>query len=294
MGNTSKWIGSAVRGLRSFAYGGQHQSRVGLALGGGFARGIAHIGVLRVLEEAGIQIDCIGGTSVGALIGAAYASGATLDDMERQGSETRFRDFGRWTLSRMGMASNERLEDFLRKFTTTRYFEDLKIPFVIVATDIVSGQSVYFTEGEIGIALRASCAYPGLFLPVEHRGHILVDGFLTDAVPSRALRAMGANLVIGVHLEPGELRDKPRNTIEVIGRSFSIIQATQDAPWRHATDILIEPDVHDVLWDGFVETPRLVAAGAEATRAALPKIRAAIAGRLPPPANPSAGFQHSR
>ncbi|HXW18455.1 MAG TPA: patatin-like phospholipase family protein [Candidatus Acidoferrales bacterium] len=282
MSNASKWIGSAVRGLRSFAYGGDKQARVGLALGGGFARGIAHIGVLRVFEEAGIEIHCMAGTSVGALIGAAYASGATLDDMERQGSETRFRDFGRWTLSRMGMASNERLEDFLRKFTTARYFEELKMPFAIVATDIVSGESVYFAEGEIGIALRASCAYPGLFLPIEHRGHILVDGFLTDAVPSRAVRELGANVVIGVHLEPGELKDKPRNTIEVIGRSFSIIQATQDAPWRHATDVLIEPDVHDVLWDGFVETPRLVAAGAAATRAALPKIRAAIAKLTPP------------
>ncbi len=283
MGTTKKWLGSAVRGLRSFAYGGEFgRPRVGLALGGGFARGIAHIGVLRVFEEAGIPIDCLAGTSVGALIGAAYASGATLDDMERQGSETRFRDFGRWTLSRMGMASNERLEDFLHKFTTARYFEELKVPFAIVATDLVRGESVYFTEGEIGIALRASCAYPGLFLPVEHRGHFLVDGFLTDAVPTRAVRALGANIAIGVYLEPGELKEKPRNTIEVIGRSFSIIQESQDPPWRHAADVVIEPDVHDVLWDGFVETPRLVAAGAAAARAALPKIRAVIARHMPP------------
>jgi NTE family protein len=278
MPTTRKWLGSAVRGLRSFAYGGAgERPRIGLALGGGFARGIAHIGVLRVFEEEGIPIDCLAGTSVGALIGAAYASGATLDDMERQGSETRFRDFGRWTLSRMGMASNERLEDFLRKFTTARYFEELKLPFAIVATDIVRGESVYFTTGEIGIALRASCAYPGLFLPVEYRGRSLVDGFLTDAVPTRAVRALGANIAIGIYLEPGELKDKPRNTIEVIGRAFSIIQETQDPPWRHAADVVIEPDVHDVLWDGFIETPRLIAAGAAATRASLPKIRAAIA-----------------
>jgi NTE family protein len=177
----------------------------------------------------------------------------------------------------MGMASNERLEDFLRKFTTARYFEELKLPFAIVATDIVRGESVYFTTGEIGIALRASCAYPGLFLPVEYRGRSLVDGFLTDAVPTRAVRALGANIAIGIYLEPGELKDKPRNTIEVIGRAFSIIQETQDPPWRHAADVVIEPDVHDVLWDGFIETPRLIAAGAAATRASLPKIRAAIA-----------------
>jgi len=160
-----------------------------------------------------------------------------------------------------------------------------------VATDIVRGESVYFTEGEIGIALRASCAYPGLFLPVEHRDRILVDGFLTDAVPTRAVRALGANIAIGVHLEPGELKDKPRNTIEVIGRSFSIIQASQDPPWRHAADVVIEPEVHDVLWDGFVETPRLVAAGAAATRAALPRIRAAIARHMPPTSPDSQSVQ---
>lgn len=291
MGTGMKWLNSAVRGLRSFAYGPDHdRPHLGLALGGGFARGIAHIGVLRAFEEAGIRIDFLAGTSVGALIGAAYASGATLDDLERQGSTTHFRDFGRWTLSRMGMASNERLEDFLRKFTTVRFFEEMKIPFTIVATDLILGESVYFTEGEIGPALRASCAYPGLFLPVQYEGHYLVDGFLTEAVPTGALKARGADVVIAVHLEPGELHEKPRNTIEVIGRSFSIIQGKYEQPWRKMADVVIEPDVRDVLWDGFAQTPRLIAAGAEATVAALPQIREAIARRSPsePPATGSA------
>jgi NTE family protein len=277
MGNAKKWIGSAVRGLRSFAYGpGDGRPRVGLALGGGFARGISHLGVLRVFEEEGIPIDYIAGTSVGALIAAGYASGATLDQMEAQGSATHFRDFGRWTLSRMGMASNERLENFLRKFSTARYFEELKIPLSIVATDLIKGETVYYTDGEIGPALRASCAYPGLFLPVEYRGRILVDGFLTEAVPAEAVRRLGASVVISIYLEPGELKERPRNTIEVIGRSFSIIQGTYEQPWRKASDVVIEPDVHEVLWDGFALTPRLVAAGASAAREALPKIRAAI------------------
>jgi len=283
MGTAMKWIGSAVRGLRNFAYGPEDaRPRVGLALGGGFARGIAHIGVLRAFEEANIQFDCLTGTSVGALIGAAYASGATLEELERRGSETTFHDFGRWTLSRMGMASNDRLENFLRSFTTARFFEELKAPFAIVATDLMRGESVYFTDGEIAPALRASCAYPGLFLPVEYRGHFLVDGFVTEAVPTLAARALGAQVVIAVHLEPGELRSKPRNTIEVIGRSFSIIQTTADRNWRNAADVVIEPDVHDVLWDGFAETPRMVTAGYQAAMAALPSIRAAIARKLPP------------
>jgi NTE family protein len=284
MSELFKWAGAAVRGLRTFAYGpSTGRPRVGLALGGGFARGIAHIGVLRVLTAQGIPIDCIAGTSVGALIGSAYASGTSLDEMQRQGAETRFRDFGRWTLSRMGMATNDRLEDFLHRLASFKYFEELKIPFCIVATDLVKGESVEFTQGEIGPALRASCAYPGLFLPIEYQGHVLVDGFLTAPVPTEALKRMGAEVVVAVHLEPGLLLDKPRNTIEVIGRSFSIIQAGAELPWRHAADVIIEPEVHQFLWDDFSKTPELVAGGEAAARAAIPQIKAAIARHSPAP-----------
>lgn len=273
-----KWIGSAVQGLRSFAYGPDSgRPRIGLALGGGFARGIAHIGVLRVLQEEGIPIDLVAGTSVGALIGAAYCSGATLDEMERQGSLTKFKDFGRWTISRLGMATNDKLEFYLQRFSSFTYFEELKIPLGIVATDLVRGETICFTEGEIGPAVRASCAYPGLFLPVEHNGQYMVDGFLTAPVPTTEVRQMGAQLVIGIHLEPGLLNEKPRNTIEVISRSFSIIQTVANQPWRGLTDVLIEPDVHHVLWDEFVKTPQLISAGADACYAALPKIKHLLA-----------------
>src|SRR5271163_3811309 len=279
MGYTTKWLGKAIRGLRSFAYDAEGQRpKVGVALGGGFARGIAHVGVLRALEENEIPIDFIAGTSVGALIAAAYASGTTLEHMAQQSAITRFRDFGRWTLSRMGMASNEPLVDFLQRLTPAKYFHEMRIPLAIVATDLLKGTSIHFTEGEIGPALRASCAYPGLFLPVEHQGHYLVDGFLTEQVPSPALRKMGAEMVIGIHLEPGLLESKPRNTIEVISRSFSIIQSVAVRPWRGLTDVLIEPNVHHILWDQFSETPRLVAAGEVATRAALPRIKALLSG----------------
>jgi NTE family protein len=275
------WLTRAIRGLRSFAYAGNGgRPKIGLALGGGFARGIAHIGVLRVLEERQIPVDFIAGTSVGALIAATYASGTSLDEMARHATATRFRDFGRWTLSRMGMASNERLELFFHKFTTARKFEEMKIPLCIVATDVISGESVHFTDGEIAPALRASCAYPGLFLPVEYRDRVLVDGFITETVPAPAARQMGADVVISVHLEPGLLDSRPRNTIEVISRSFSIIQTTAIQSWRAATDVLIEPDVHHVLWDEFVKSPQLIEAGEAATLAALPKIKAALEGNI--------------
>ncbi|MGB0036848.1 MAG: patatin-like phospholipase family protein [Candidatus Acidiferrales bacterium] len=279
MGTTVKWLGKAIQGLRSFAYGPDgHRLKVGLALGGGFARGIAHVGVLRALEENEIPIDFIAGTSVGALIGAAYASGSSVEEMESQGQETHFRDFGRWTVSRMGMASNERLEHYLHRFTTAKYFDQLKIPLCIVATDLLSGKSVHFTRGEIAPALRASCAYPGLFLPVEYNNHLLVDGFLTETVPAPGVRELGAELVISVHLEPGLLDSKPRNTIEVISRSFSIIQASSQQTWRKETDVLIEPDVHHVLWDEFQKTPQLVAEGEKAAYAAMGEIQALLAG----------------
>src|SRR5277367_1835083 len=275
--STTKWLGKAIRGLRSFAYNVEGQRpKVGLALGGGFARGIAHIGVLRALEENEIPIDFIAGTSVGALIAADYASGTSLDDMAHQASLTRFRDFGRWTLSRMGMASNDRLEEFLSRMATARSFHEMRIPLAIVATDLLKGESVHFRTGEVGPALRASCAYPGLFLPVEYDGHFLVDGFLTEQVPAPAVREMGADVVISVHLEPGLLDTKPRNTIEVISRAFSIIQTVANQPWRGLTDVLIEPGVHHVLWDEFVKTPELIAAGEEATHAAIPQIKAVL------------------
>jgi NTE family protein len=284
VGNVLRWIGSAVKGIRSFAYGepgAEGRPVVGVALGGGFARGIAHLGVLRVFEENGIPIDLLAGTSIGALVGAAYAGGATLDELEQQAILTHFRDFGRWTISRMGMATNERLEGFLRRFTSIRTFEEMRIPFGIVATDLVTGKTVCFTKGEVGPPLRASCAYPGLFIPVEHEGRMLVDGFLTEHVPTESLRHMGADVVIAVHLDPGQPDQKPKNTIEVIGRSFSIIQEQTPPRWLRYADVILQPDVKDIHWDDFQKTPQLVAAGVAAARAALPEIRAALKRPVP-------------
>ncbi len=278
MGNVFRWLGTAVKGLRSFAYNSPlDRPRIGVALGGGFARGIAHIGVLRVLEENNIPVDLLAGTSVGALVGSAYAAGTSLDELERQGMLTHFRDFGRWTISRMGMAINERMEGYLHRFTSATTFEELKIPFAIVATDLQSGQTVYFTKGELARPLRASCAFPGLFLPIEYEGRILADGFLTEAVPTEALRGMGADVVIAVHLDPGQPDQKPKNTIEVISRSFSIIQEQTPQRWVRYADIILRPEVKEIHWDDFQKTPELVAAGAAAAQLALPEIKAALA-----------------
>jgi len=281
MGSVLEWLHGAVERFREFAYaqpgrGQPHRPRVGLALAGGFARGIAHIGVLRVLEENRIPIDCIAGTSVGALVATAYASGVSLDQMERQAVATQFKDFGRWTLSWMGLATNERLEGYFKRFSPVTRFEELKTPLAIAATDLRTGEAVYFTQGLLGPALRASCAYPGLFLPVEYQGRTLVDGFLVAPVPVDAVRQMGAELVIAVHLE-SSVDASPRSVTDVIGRSFSIIQRHTQQTWRARADLVIGPDVGGFLWEDFEKSPQLIAAGEAATRAALPRIQAALA-----------------
>jgi NTE family protein len=271
------WISGAVGKMRRRDKSVARRPRVGLALSGGFARGIAHIGVLRVLEEHHIPIDFIAGTSVGALIGAGYAAGCSLDEMERHALVTHFGDFGRWTLSRLGLATNLRLEEFFRKFTPAKRFDELKIPLAIAATDLGSGKTIHFTSGDLILAIRASCAYPGLFVPVQYEGRMYVDGFLTEPVPFEAARALGAEIVIGVHLETTGLTNKPSSMFEIIGRAFSIMQSHIEDGWRTGCDVLIQPGVSDVMWDEFAKTPQMIAAGVAAARIALPQIQEVLA-----------------
>jgi len=287
------WIRTAKDKIRAFAYGDQPERaecpRVGLALAGGFARGIAHIGVLRVLREAGIPIDCVAGTSVGALIGTAYCAGASLEEMERVGSATTFTDFGRWTPSWLGLATNQRMEKFLARFTSVRTFEELKTPMAIAATDILAGVTIYYSHGEIVPPLRASCAYPGLFVPIQHEGRTLVDGFLTAPVPIEGALLLGAEIVIAVYLESGN-EEQPRTFTDILSRSFNILQRHSDLEWRTQADIIIEPDVKPFVWDDFSKTPDMIAAGEVAALAALPQIRAALRGEKTTPRAESISF----
>ena len=252
--------------------------RIGVALGGGFARGIAHLGVLRVLEQEHIPIDYLAGTSAGAMLAIAYASGHPIHEIVAQARATRFKDFGNWKLSWLGLASNQKLEHYPRKYLGVSTFEELRIPLAIAATDLGTGEPVYFTRGPLGPALRASCAYPGMFVPVELEGRTLVDGFLAAAVPVDAVRQMGADIVIAVFLESASNR-KPASIVDVIGLSFAILQRHADLEWRRTADIIVEPIVKDFLWDDFDKTSELIAAGELAAHAALPKIRAALDAR---------------
>jgi NTE family protein len=275
------WLRTAKDKFRAFARGAQDEPkerlRVGLALAGGFARGIAHIGVLRVLREAGIPIDCVAGTSVGALIGAGYCAGSSLEDMEKVGASTSFADFGRWTPSWLGLATNHRMEKYLTRFAFAKTFEELKTPLAVATTDINAGVSVYYSHGPLVPPIRASCAYPGLFLPIQHDGRTLVDGFLTAPVPVEGALLLGADIVIAVYLESGTI-EQPRTFTDILSRAFNILQRHSDLAWRTQADVIIEPDVKPFVWDDFSKTPDMIAAGEAATLAALPQIRAALRG----------------
>lgn len=277
MDKPSQRLGHLLRQLRDFAYASRptapRRPRVGLALGGGFARGIAHVGVLRVLQEQGIPIDCLAGTSAGAVVAAAYAGGASLSRMEQVAVSTHLGDLAQWTLSRQGLASDHRLEQYLRRMTPVERFEQLRMPLAVVATDLLTGEAVYFTQGQLSPALCASCAYPGLFRPLEWNGRLLADGFLSEPVPTRAARRLGADYVIAVHLESLDPDRRPTHLLDILNRSFSLLLRQAESSWRSLADRVIEPEVNKFEWNDFSRAPELIAAGERATRRMLPVIR---------------------
>jgi NTE family protein len=247
---------------------------IGIALGGGFARGIAHVGVLKVLEQEGIPVRVVAGTSVGALIGAAYCSGVTVDELHEMAHNVRFTTFARWTLSRCGFASNDRMISFLTRFLKVKTFEELRIPLGVTATDFNTGEGVVFHSGSMIDPVRASCAYPGMFLPVQIRGRYLVDGMLSHPVPTCPVRDMGADRVLAVHLKGTWANGgAPRHLFDVIGQSFAIAQDAMSTVWRQAADLVIEPDVAGFAYDDFKRADDLVRVGEVAMKNALPEVR---------------------
>lgn len=248
---------------------------IGLALGGGFARGFAHLGVLQVLEQNHVPISCIAGTSVGSILGAAYASGAPLARIVATCRTLRLRDIARWRVSRLGLASNHRLGDLIERVFEARLFEELQIPMAVVATDLNSGEPVVMTQGNLIDAIRASCAFPGLFQPVEIGTRWLVDGGLVAPVPTRAARDLGASFVLAVSvgLQDG-YSGSPSNIFQVVSRAVTAAQKHQLEVWERHADLVLRPDVQSLAWDDFDRAEEAMDAGAAAARRALPRIQA--------------------
>lgn len=260
------------------------RSGIGLALGGGFARGYAHLGVLKELEEHQIPIACISGSSIGSILGTAYASGVPLATIIEKCREIRFRDFARWRVSRFGLASNDRLGDLAHRFFDSRQFEDLDMPLAIVATDLGTGDPVVFRQGSLVDAIRASCAFPGLFEPVQIGTRFLADGGLVAPVPTRAARELGAETVVGicVGLHDG-YRGAPKNIFQVVSRAVSAAQKHQLEGWERHADVVLRPAVQSFAWDDFDRIDEAMEAGAAAARTAIPQIKKLLASRIHQP-----------
>jgi len=254
--------------------------KIGFALSGGAARGMAHVGVLRALEEHQIPIDCIAGTSAGSIVAGAYASGIPIEDIAEFARKLRWRDIGRVTMSRLGIQSNERFEQYLRDRLPITKFEDLPIPFAAVATDLNTNAAVVMKEqGDIPFAIRASCTIPGWYVPViDEHGRHLVDGGLVAVIPSVVTRSLGADIVIAVDVNSaGATFIGPTSSvIGVLFQSMMVVQKTASAHQREMSDFVIDPNVGHVRWDEMGRADELMAAGYEATLKSIPEIRVLI------------------
>jgi NTE family protein len=238
------------------------ETRIGLALGGGFARGIAHAGVLRVFEREGIPIHAISGVSSGAIAAAAFASGCSSTEIENAAQSIQ-------------ISSVENLGAFVMALLKKVIFEDMLIPLAIVASDLTAGAPVIFKEkGDVLMPIRASCAYPGIFPPVRYMNHLLVDGMVAMDIPAAPLRRMGATHVVSVVLPPTEIAD-PQNAQSVVQRCFQVMTARNGSHWRRSSDAVISPDVKESGWSSgwnSGDAAQMIEAGARAAEAVLPQI----------------------
>ena len=277
---------------------------IGLALSGGGARGLAHIGVLKVLQREGIEVDCLAGTSMGGVVAACYAAGLSLDSMEQEAlrlaSARRLLAMVDRSMPRRGLFAGRRVSEHLAAFMGERSFDDLRIPLTLVAVDLNSGSEVYLCQGSVLEAVRATISVPGIFSPVERDGQMLVDGGLLENIPVDAVRRMGADVVIAVDVTtdgqsffnsyptrhrrryvPNGLAD----AMDVLGRSVTLMIA-EISRLRMAQappDVIIRPAMPQEMtaFGGFSCAADLIGYGEQAAAEALPRIRKALAGASP-------------
>jgi NTE family protein len=253
---------------------------IGLALGGGMARGCAHVGVLRELEKHDIPIDLIAGTSVGSLIGGAYASGLSPDQIEKMALAISWNDLGRVTISKLGFYNSERTEDYIRKNFPVTEFEKTRVPFGAVATDLQTGKMVIFTEGSLPLAIRASCAMPIFYTPVMVNGRMIVDGGLVGHIPASVTRLMGADIVIAVDVNSQGLPiAPPTHLFSVMSQALSVMGRTSVQYLYADADIVIRPQIDHVRPDDLSKAAEMIAAGEEAARRVIDKIKRSMGPR---------------
>jgi NTE family protein len=254
--------------------------KVGIALGGGGARGLAHIGVLKAFEEEDVPIGAIAGTSVGALIGGLYAAGVTTAQMEQMTQEigwSSLTNYSRFTLFRLMMTgqklSTDNMEIYLRKHIGDIRFDQLKIPFACVATDLQTGEKLVFREGSVALAARASATIPGLFEPVPFRHRFLVDGGLVSNLPTDLLVSMGANPIVAVDVTADFARVQPKSILDTLNQAIYIEseRLTQDELSR--AQVVIRPKLDEVTMMDLSRSDDCINAGTLAGRRAVPLVK---------------------
>ena len=219
--------------------------KLGLALGGGAVLGAAHIGVLRALDEFELSVSFIAGTSIGAFVAAFAAFGKKWDQIEEIAKDLKWMDISGISISQYGLLNNERMGTLITEHLGDKRFEDSDIPLAMIATDIASGKKVILNSGEVVKSVMASTCIPGIFIPVEMDGKLLVDGGIVENVPITPLKEMGADYIIAVDLNAGLRPKKPENIIDVILNTFDFTLMTATKLQTKEVDILITPDLSD-------------------------------------------------
>ncbi len=259
----------------------RERATVGLALGGGAARGAAHIGVLRALQEHDVRPDYISGTSIGALVGGLYAFGVDLDDLRTAAMGLHWMDMAAATLSRFGLLRNTEMGKLVERFVGDKRLEDAPLPFAAVATDIHTGEAVIIKEGRLIDAIMASSAIPGVFVPAEFDGRMLVDGGLVENVPLSPLRAMGAEVLVAVDLNGSRRYDKPENVVDVIMNAMDIAIDTTTQSQLAKADVLISLDLANYNRSDASDARELVAEGYRSGVMKLKQLDKVLANRQP-------------
>ncbi len=259
---------------------GAQKPRIALVLGGGAARGFAHIGVIRTLEQEKIPVDMIVGASVGSLIGAIYASDMNSFELEWTAftlEKDDVFDYGLLSaITGMGPVKGDKLEAFVRSKVPVPNIENLKLPFAAVATDLNRGTRVVIDRGSVATAVRASSAIPGVFSPVDFQGRLLVDGGVVDNIPIDVARERGADIVIAVDISENVTNFNITNVVDVMLQSVSIIMNENTKQKKKDADVLISPAVGNVGMLDFTQKKRCMQAGIEAAQRAVPAIREKI------------------
>jgi len=278
--------------------------QIGLALSGGGARGLAHIGVLRVLQRESIEVTCLAGTSMGGVVAAGHASGLSIEALEQEAlslaSARRLLSMADRSLPRRGLFVGQRVSEHLAAYLGERSFEDLRVPLTLVATDLNSGRAVYLRQGSLLTAVRATISVPGVFAPVEVDSQLLVDGGLLDNLPVDAVRRMGARVVVAVDVTSDERFDLQASptlqrrrvvpnglaeTMEVLGRSVSLMIAEMSRLRlaQFPPDVIIRPALSPQMtaFGGFSHAADIIAVGEQAAEEALPRLQKALGGTLP-------------